>query len=78
MSEFNNLTAARFAEMERQLESYQACRVRDVDEKAWLSKRMTKFESVLREIADGGWSEVIEPVALARAALTEASEGVEP
>lgn len=40
----------RVKELERQLASYQACRVRDVDEKAWLSKRMTALTEALRDI----------------------------
>lgn len=41
-------------ELERQLASYQACRVRDVDEKAWLSKRMSELEAALTK-EKGGW-----------------------
>lgn len=64
------------SDLEKQLESYQAARVHDVDEKAWLSKRMSAFEAVLREIAAGGWNDVIEPVALARSALTDSETEV--
>lgn len=45
--------AARIRELEADLAKYQACRVRDVDEKAWLSKRMSDLEAALREIRDG-------------------------
>jgi len=31
------------------LAKYQECRVHDVDEKAWLSKRVTELEAALRE-----------------------------
>ena len=40
----------RIRELERQLANYQSARVRDVDEKAWLSKRMSYFEDQLRSL----------------------------
>lgn len=40
----------RVSDLEKQLESYQAARVHDVDEKAWLSKRMSAFEEALNAI----------------------------
>ncbi len=40
---------ARIRELESQLASYQAARVRDVDEKAWLSARKAELEAILRD-----------------------------
>jgi hypothetical protein len=62
---------ARIAQLEVDLAKYQEARVHDVDEKAWLSKRMTQLEAALRkygihtldcaslrsERCDCGWTE---------------------
>jgi hypothetical protein len=37
-------------DLEDTVAKYQACRVHDVDEKAWLSKRMSYFEDQLRSL----------------------------
>jgi len=61
----------------KQLESYQAARVHDVDEKAWLSKRMSTFEAALKRIAafSPGLTPIQgDPIEIARAALSEAGE----
>jgi hypothetical protein len=41
------LARVRIRELEVSIEKYQACRVHDVDEKAWLSKRVTELEAEL-------------------------------
>lgn len=41
--DINNAQVERIRELEASLEKYQACRVHDVDEKAWLSKRVTEL-----------------------------------
>ena len=43
---------ARCRDLQTSLEKYQACRVHDVDEKAWLSKRMTELEAALQKWSD--------------------------
>jgi hypothetical protein len=55
MSDYDSLLAddaknqARIRELEDSLAKYQAARVHDVDEKAWLSKRVTELEAALRK-----------------------------
>lgn len=56
---------ARCAYLQASLEKYQACRVHDVDEKAWLSKRVTELEAALREINAAGLDGHTDPLALA-------------
>lgn len=49
---YYTITAAesRIVELEADLAKYQARRVRDVDEKAWLSKRVTDLETALKAV----------------------------
>lgn len=50
-SEYDALKA-RISSLEESLAKYQACRVHDVDEKAYLSKRVTELEAENKALKD--------------------------
>lgn len=47
------LSLDRIVSLVADLAKYQACRVHDVDEKAYLSKRVTELEAALRAVVAG-------------------------